>query len=96
MTTSCPLLSKTPLGAKCCALGKRIFGDFLPIYWRGIRAQDRFWPKGLGFGWARAGNQGRIGSAGAAVDFGHAFKGFFDVFAAARPGGFLTDITSDF
>ena len=30
MTTSCPLLSKTPLGAKCCALGKRIFGYFCP------------------------------------------------------------------
>ena len=36
-----------------------------------------------GIGWAQAGNQGRIGSAGAAVDFGHAFKGFFYVLAAA-------------
>jgi hypothetical protein len=27
--TSCPLLSKTPLGAKCCALLKRIFGKIL-------------------------------------------------------------------
>jgi hypothetical protein len=26
--TSCPLLSKTPLGAKCCALLKTFFGKF--------------------------------------------------------------------
>ena len=55
-----------------------------------------FWPGWLGSGWAQAGNQGRIRSAGAAVGFGHALKGFFDVLATARPGGFLTDITSDF
>jgi hypothetical protein len=76
--------------------GEKNFGDFIPIYRRGIRAQDRFWPKRLGFSWAQAGNQGRIGSAGAAVGFSHAFKGFFDMFAAARPGGFLTDFTSYF
>jgi hypothetical protein len=96
MTTSCPLLSKTPLGAKCCALGERIFGDFTPIYRRGIRAQDRFWPKSLGLGWAQAGYLGRIGSAGAAVGFGYSLKSLFDVLAAARPGGFLADLTGNF
>ena len=96
MTTSCPLLSKTPLGAKCCALGKRIFGDFIPIYRRGIRAQGPFWPGWLGLGWAQAGNQGRIGSAGAAIGFGYAFERFLDVLPAARPGGFLADLAGDF
>ena len=63
---------------------------------RGIRAQGRFWPKRLGLGWARAGYQGRIGLAGAAVGFGHALQGFLNVFAAARPGGFLADIANYF
>ena len=96
MTTSCPLLSKTPLGAKCCALGERIFGDFIPIYRRGIRAQDRFWPKRLGLGWADAGYLGRIGSADAAVGFSHAFEGYINVLAAARPGDLLADIAGYF
>ena len=96
MTTSCPLLSKTPLGAKCCALGETIFGDFIPIYRRGIRAQERFWPKRLGLGWAQAGYLGRIGSAGAALGFCYAFEGFLDVLAAARPGGFLADLAGYF
>ena len=47
-------------------------------------------------GWAQAGYKGRIGSAGAAVGFSHALKGFFDVFATARPGGFLADLTGYF
>jgi len=47
-------------------------------------------------GWAQAGNQGRISSAGAAVGFSHAFKGFLDVFAAARPGGFLAYLAGYF
>jgi hypothetical protein len=68
MTTSCPLLSKTPLGAKCCALGKRIFGDFIPLYRRGIRAQGRFWPKRLGFDWAQA---VVMGGTCKKVDLGH-------------------------
>ena len=63
----------------------------MPIYERGIRAQDQFWPKRLGLGWAQAGYQARIGSAGAAVGFSHAFERFLYVIAAARPGGFLTD-----
>jgi hypothetical protein len=96
MTTSCPLLSKTPLGAKCCALGERIFGDSAPIYRRGIRPQGLFWPQRLGLGWAQAGYPGRIGSAGAAVGFGYTFEGFFDVLAASRPGGFLANLACDF
>jgi hypothetical protein len=76
--------------------GKKNFGDFIPIYRRGIRAQGRFWPKRLGLGWVQAGYLGRIGSAGAAIGFRHALKGFFYVFAAARPGGFLAGLTSDF
>ena len=76
--------------------GKEFLGISYLIYRRGIRAQDRFWPKGLGFGWAQAGNRGRIGSAGAAVGFNHAFERFFYVLAAARPGGFLADLTYDF
>jgi hypothetical protein len=97
MTTSCPLLSKTPLGPKCCALGKRIFGDFIPIlYGSEIRVPGRFWPVGLGLGWAQAVNQVRIRSAGAAVGFGHALKGFLDVLATARPGSFLADLTRHF
>ena len=66
------------------------------MYRRGTRALGRFWPKRLGLGWAQAENQGRIGSAGAAVGFSHAFERFFNMFAAARPGGFLTDLTGDF
>ena len=47
MTTSCPLLSKTPLGAKCYAPGETIFGDFIPIY-TGVESVLRadFGPKG--------------------------------------------------
>jgi hypothetical protein len=47
-------------------------------------------------GWAQAGNLGRIRSAGAAISFGDALQGFFYVFAAARPGGFLADIAGYF
>jgi hypothetical protein len=47
-------------------------------------------------GWAQAGYLGRIGSAGAAIGFSHAFEGFLDVFATARPGGFLADIAGYF
>jgi hypothetical protein len=46
--------------------------------------------------WAQAGFQGRIGLTGAAIGFEHALKGFFNMFATARPGGFLTDIAGDF
>jgi hypothetical protein len=46
--------------------------------------------------WAQAGYLGRIGSAGAAVGYSHTFEGFFDMFATARPGGFLADIAGDF
>jgi hypothetical protein len=38
--TSCPLLSKTPLGGKCCALLKRIFRKILG--WRWV---ERRWGK---------------------------------------------------
>ena len=76
--------------------GEKNFWGFIPIYKRGIRAQGRFWPKRLGLGWVQAGYLGRIRSAGAAVGFSHAFEGFFNVFAAARPGGFLAGLTSDF
>ena len=74
--------------------GKEFLGISYLLYRRGIRAQERFWPKRLGLGWAQAGYQGRIGSAGAAVSFGHALKGFFNVFATARPGGFLANLTN--
>ena len=66
------------------------------MYRRGIRAQDRFWPKRLGLGWAQAGYQGRIGSAGAAVGFGYAFEGFLYVLATARPCGLHTEFTGYF
>ena len=66
------------------------------MFRRGIRAQGRFWPKRLGLAWEQAGYLGRIGSAGAAVGFSHAFERFFDMFAAARPGGFLADLACDF
>jgi hypothetical protein len=46
--------------------------------------------------WAQAGYLGRIGSASAAIGFGYSLKGFFDVLAAARPGGLLADIAGDF
>ena len=35
---------------------------------------------------------GRIGSAGVAVGFDDAFEDFLDVFPAARPAGFLTNL----
>ena len=47
-------------------------------------------------GWVQAGYLGRIGSAGATVGFNEAFEGFLNVFAAARPGGFLADLTGYF
>ena len=75
--------------------GKEFLG-ISHLYRRGICAQGRFLPKRLGLGWAQAGYLGRIGSAGAAVGFGHAFEGFFDVFAAARPSGFLADLAGYF
>jgi len=46
--------------------------------------------------WAQAGYLGRIGSAGAAVGFRDAFESFFNMFAAARPGGLLADIAGYF
>ncbi len=66
------------------------------MFRRGIRAQSRFWPKRLGLGWAQAGYLGRIGSAGAAIGFSNAFERFFNVLAAARPGGFLANLAGDF
>jgi hypothetical protein len=49
-------------------------------------------------GWAQTGNLGRIRSAGAAVGYGYGygFEGFLDVFAAARPRGFITNIAGYF
>jgi hypothetical protein len=47
-------------------------------------------------GWAQAGYQGRIRSAGAAIGFSYALERFFNVLAAARPGGFLADIAGNF
>jgi hypothetical protein len=76
--------------------GEKNFWNFRPTDRYGIRAQGRFWPKRLGLRWAQAGYLGRIGSAGAAVSFNNALEGFFNVLAAARPGGFLTDLTGDF
>ena len=75
---------------------ERGFHTYIYVFRDEIRAQGRYWPKRLGLGWAQAGNLGRIGSAGAAIGFSHAFEGFLDVFATARPGGFLADFTSDF
>jgi hypothetical protein len=46
--------------------------------------------------WAQAGYLGRIGSAGAAIGLSYAVEGFFYVLAAARPGGFLTNLAGDF
>jgi hypothetical protein len=46
--------------------------------------------------WAQAGYLGRIESAGAAIGFSHAFEGFLDMFAAAKPGGFLAGIAGYF
>jgi len=72
------------------------FHTYIYVYGDGIRAQDRFWPKSLGLRWAQAGYLGRIGSAGAAVGFSHAFESFFNMFAAARPGGFLANLAGYF
>jgi hypothetical protein len=47
-------------------------------------------------GWAQAGYLGRIGSAGAAIGFSNAFERFFNVLAAARPGGFLAKFADNF
>ena len=76
--------------------GEKNFRKFIPIYRHGIRAQGRLWSKRLRSCWAQAGYLGRIGSAGAAVGFGHSLKSLFDVFAAARPGGFLADLAGYF
>jgi hypothetical protein len=65
-----------------CSGGKN-FGESIPIYRRGIRAQARFWPKRLGLRWAQAGYIGRIGSAGAAVGFSNTLQSLFYVLAAA-------------
>jgi len=46
--------------------------------------------------WAQAGYLARIGSAGAAIGFSHAFEGFLYMFAAARPSGLLADIAGNF
>jgi hypothetical protein len=72
------------------------FHTYIWAYKHGIRAQGQFWPKRLGLGWGQAGYLGRIGSAGAAVGFSDALKGFFDVFATARPSGFLAEIANYF
>jgi hypothetical protein len=57
MTTSCPLLSKTPLWAKCCALGKRILGiSYLYVGVESVLKAD-FGPKG----WDCAGRRLDIG-----------------------------------
>jgi hypothetical protein len=38
----------------------------------------------------------QVRSAGTAINLCDTFKGFFNVFAAARPGGLLADIASNF